>query len=300
MMKRLQSAVRAATVVLVVLGCTREVPVHPELLRLGLEPKNYEFDEGFYYENGYYYWDGTPPPGESPATIYQAWTESHAPTFGTGGWVDGKLRIYGDYARTELEVTAFDDLDHYFYSEDAFDSPRIPCVERCTSTSAPRFFPFQLGIDFNPSGHAPNQWGHCGVTVETTGTGYAAHNTPWGIIVNLIRMIAGFQPTYGEVSQAMTSSNQAGRACDSAPEPQEVACDDEQTEPVEYCAPDGSPEDYPSQFLSSSTILETQETEPENSIGVLVCLQWFKTTTSQNGTVWGVQYRCISWGYWSE
>lgn len=84
-------------------------------------PRFIENSDGFYAgSDGYYWWDGQPPPGDmAPPHITDAVATGTAPRPGTTGWVKGSMTTNGDQAKIDLNYSVDSSGISYLYNSTA-------------------------------------------------------------------------------------------------------------------------------------------------------------------------------------
>jgi len=142
-------------------------------------PRFVEFTDGFYLmENGYYYWDGQPPPSDlAPTIIQDARASGMAPRFGTQGWVEAEMLTDGD----QWKITMVYSLWHHgnpYYSNAQYQGDwkwrdplgRIAPIDRATQ-------PLHYGHVKRPLSNIGSPYdvdeNRCGYRLVNGGTAYA-------------------------------------------------------------------------------------------------------------------------------
>lgn len=273
----------------------------PAVPRDGPKASNIEYSAGFYLgEDGYYHWDGQPPPGdEAPAVVRSAIiTQLQPPNYSTGGWVQGEMSWEGDLGQIRLTWTAERQYPA-FSTSGSSSSLWKGCGEgRCNPGWT--YHKVSLGL----------QEYKCDITVTAGGTAYAKKSKPFGVPLWLIKIIDAFayssdyaNAEWGLASQEFTPVTASGPLCDEqAPE---SACDDAYTTEVEYCPLQGDPGNPNAPGGGSGTTEGSVQTRPEGpppysgtmSFG---CTELWHMRAYQGGVKIGDWYECAKWGWYED
>jgi len=238
-------------------------------------PSFVEYSDHFYQgSDGYYYWDGQPPPGDlSPAEISRANAGGMAPRPGTHGWVEGQMDFIGDQAKLDL-VYSVDSLGHPKYSNSQASSGwkwRDFGSRGVTQTHS-----FSQSLAVNAM---------CDFALEVGGTAYAHKALPFGISLNLIKFSVdvGFGTfTWGETSRPLLAFSDPGWSCDVP----NSDCDRPETPEMEYCPVEGDPANSPGGQVGGGGGGEPTDVQGE-----------YGGHSSPGGWAGGASY-CVDWIDW--
>jgi hypothetical protein len=280
--------------VIIGIACSDEAIMNPT--RPLSPPPGPSFSDGFYQgSDGYYFWDGQPPPGdESPAIITRTYTEANAPKIGTDGFIYGEIGYIGDESKIDL-VYSVDSLDHHYYSAAVASTgwERITGSPWFDRQEQQKGFSYSLGLHKQ-----------CNFSLEVGGTGYARKSLPFGIAINLLKMTIAIGPgatSWGEVSAPMQASSDPGYSCDNAFPASD--CDNRNTPEIEYCPVPGDPANPPYPNARYTEVTNTEGdyggySSPGGYVGgVPHCVDWIDWFVSfDGGKTWHYDYReCTQW-----
>lgn len=229
----------------VAMGC-HEVPTTAPSLAPQKTPSKIDFSSGFYQTaDGFYAWDGQPPPTDmDPADILEATASGFPPGPTTSGWISGHMvYMYGDQWKIDLTLDATRNGSPIFlgssYSS-GYKWPYIPYAAARNSTNEGSYeVPLYGQIDINTP--------PCNYTLAAGGTARARKAVPFGISVSLLKAIDGGNPFslslgavgWGEVSRALVAWSSTGPLCDE--DFAQYECDDPNTPQMDYCTQPGDP-----------------------------------------------------------
>ena len=247
-----RTAACLASVVVLMVGCTVQDTTTGLEARSDVRAAAYEllYSSGFYYDpsDGYYHWDGQPPPGDQTAPsirVANAWAV--APQRGTGGWTEGSmLWVDGDLAQIELVPWAW----KVFFPGGEQYAPVSSATSPWTGAECDRTISHTCVSVFSyrhPLGLTDTVW-NCGSVVGVSGYARAKKKAPFGLVgAGVIKLINAFEPVeWGFTERALVGEVTTGPSCDTAPTPEEMQCDDPGTTDIEYCPVDGDPANPPS------------------------------------------------------
>lgn len=277
-------------------GCSDVSPVTAPLTSTALTPRFIENSEHFYAgSDGYYYWDGQPPPGDlSPAVVTAAHAGGRAPGPGTQGWVEGFMTfIGGDQAKLDLNYSV-DSSGHPIWNNAVASSgwQWFEYVDRNSS----REYSFKQSL---PQRYAqdPVTLAPCDFSLRVGGTGYARKAFPFAIVPSLIKFLVDVTfgiTAWGEGSRPLDAFTDEGMSCDYPNAGSE--CDKPSTPQVEYCPVDGDPAHSPYNGGGGPTDVRGDYggySSPGGWVGgAQYCVDWIDWWVSfDGGTTWQYDYR---------
>jgi hypothetical protein len=288
------SCLAIAFALMLTIGCNDQVPITAAKPSLPVRPHFVENSDDFYEGgDGYYYWDGQPPPGDqSPADIISAEAYGSPPKPGTYGYVSGHMDYVGDESNIDL-VYSVDSAGHAKFSNAhasaGWEYGMLPGMR----DPQPYLFSQSLQI-----------YGICNFSLQVGGTAYARKAIPFGISINLIKFSIALTPgsiTWGETSRPLEAYEDPGVSCDD--DLSQSQCDNEQTTEIEYCPVDGDPANapYPGARFASATDTRGDVggySSPGTYVGTQeYCVEWIDWWVSfDGGSTWHYDYgECKHW-----